>query len=76
LSYEDQDFAFRRKMIKNIPYFRNLNQDDVNSILAQMRPRRYAPGTIIVKKGYAGNLIFLLKSGQISVQVPSSKCNF
>ena len=69
-AYNDFDFKFRRKMIKNIPYLMNIGSEIVQDIICLMRPRRFESGTTIVKRGDAVDQIMLLKSGIIDVQVP------
>ena len=68
--YKDFDFVFRRKMIRNIPYFKNLSDEIVQDIISFMRPRRYDAGTTIVKHGDKLDCIMLLKTGLIDVFVP------
>ena len=69
-AYKDFDFVFRRKMIRNIPYFKNLSDEIVQDIITLMRPRRYEAGTTIVKRGDKLDCIMLLKTGLIDVFVP------
>ena len=60
-------------MIKNIPYFRKLDDSIIEDIVYLMKPRRYEAGTSVVKRGDAIDHILLLKSGEITVEVPSKK---
>ena len=61
--YTDFDFSFRRKMIRNIPYFRLLDDILADEIVQCLKPRRYEAGTDIVKRGDNIDQIMLLKAG-------------
>lgn len=49
--YDDHDFNFRRKMIRNIPYLNKISPNIIEDILYLLKPRRYEAGTTIVKRG-------------------------
>lgn len=68
--YEDYDFKFRRNMIKNTPYFRNLDREIIDEIVYLLRPNRYDPNTVIIKYGDITNKIHYLKQGEIIVSIP------
>ena len=61
--YTDFDFSFRRKMIRNIPYFRLLDDILADEIVQCLKSRRYEVGTDIVKRGDNIDQIMLLKAG-------------
>lgn len=69
-NYTDKDFEFRRSMIKNTPYFRNLDNDIIDEIVYLLRPNRYDPGTTIIKYGDITDKIHYLKQGEINVSIP------
>ena len=69
-NYEDFDFVFRRKMIKNVPYFRKVDDAIIEDISYLMKPKRYEAGTVIVKRGDIVDSIMLLKCGEIVIEVP------
>jgi hypothetical protein len=69
-NYTDKDFEFRRSMIKNTPYFRNLDSDIIDEIVYLLRPNRYDPGTTIIKFGDITDKIHYLKQGEINVTIP------
>lgn len=48
-------------MIKNVPYFRNLDQEIIDEIVYLLRPHRYDPLTYIVKFGDITDSIHFLK---------------
>ena len=57
-------------MVKNIPYFRNLEDYLIKEIVYLLKPKRYEAGSLIVQRGDDIEEIFLLKSGCIVVEVP------
>jgi len=69
-NYTDRDFEFRRSMIKNTPYFRNLDDDIVDEIVYLLKPNRYDPDTIIIKYGDITNKIHYLRQGEVDVTIP------
>lgn len=69
--YTDSDFEFRRSMIRNTPYFRNLEDDIIDEIVYLLRPNRYDPGTTIIKYGDITSKIHYLKQGEIDVTIPT-----
>lgn len=68
--YTDSDFEFRRSMIKNTPYFRNLDDEIIDELVYLLRPNRYDPGTVIIKFGDITGRIHYLKQGEIDVTIP------
>ena len=72
-TYEDQDFAFRRQMVKNVPYFKNLDEEIIEEIVYLLKPHRYDFLTTIIKFGDITNQIHFLKSGEIEVTIPQKK---
>lgn len=70
LSKPDVNFKFRKKMLYNVPYFSNLNDDVITELVYLLRPRMYQKGSVIVKRGDATDKLFFLKSGIVDVEVP------
>jgi CRP-like cAMP-binding protein len=68
--YTDTDFEFRRNMIKNTPYFRNLDKEIIDEIVYLLRPNRYDPNTTIIKYGDITDKIHYLKQGEVNVTIP------
>ena len=57
-------------MIKNVPYFRNLSDLVVQELVYLLKPIRYDPNMLVVKRGDSTDKIFFLKAGEIEVEVP------
>jgi CRP-like cAMP-binding protein len=69
-TYDDFDFQFRHRMVKNIPFFRQIDDFVVQLVVYLLRPRFYDKGSLIVKQGDEVNEILLLRSGSIVVEIP------
>lgn len=41
---DDPNMKFRRFMVKNIPYFRKLDDHIIREIVFKLRPKRYEAG--------------------------------
>ena len=57
-------------MIRNIPYFRTVDENIITEILNMVKPKVYEAGSLIVSAGDEVNDVYLLKTGNISVEVP------
>lgn len=57
-------------MVKNIPFFRQIDNSVIQLIVYLLRPRFYDKGSLIVKQGDEVSEIFLLRSGSIVVEIP------
>lgn len=57
-------------MIKNVPYFRKVEDYIIHELVNYLKPKRYEAGTLIVQRGDMIDEIYLLKSGSIIVEVP------
>ncbi len=62
-------------MVRNIPYFRCLDDLLADEIVQCLKPKRYEIGTDIVKRGDNVDQITLLKAGQIDVLLPPKPLN-
>lgn len=61
---------FLKQMIRNIPYFRNVDNNIINEIMYLLKPKVYEAGSLIVTAGDEVNNIYLLRTGSITVEVP------
>ena len=58
-------------MVKNIPYFREIEDRIIQEVVYLLRPKFYEAGSVIVKRGDESNEIYLLRNGSIVVDVPN-----
>ena len=63
---------FRKLMIRNIHYLRELNDDIVNEIICNLEVKRYAEGSIILKNGDVSNKLMFVRSGEIDIKVTTN----
>ncbi|MEM7034960.1 MAG: cyclic nucleotide-binding and patatin-like phospholipase domain-containing protein [Chloroflexota bacterium] len=54
-------------MLKAIPLFRNLDDDDLDVIAAQLNKVDYPRGSIVFQEGDVGDSMYLVESGQVQV---------
>merc|ERR1712166_585009 len=60
---------FRKLMIRNIHYLRELNDNIINEIICNLEVKRYAEGSIILKNGDVSNKLMFLRYGEINIKV-------
>jgi len=56
-------------VLRGIPLFRNLADEDLVALAGLLRERRYGRGTIIMSQGDPGDALFLIGEGQVKVAV-------
>jgi signal-transduction protein with cAMP-binding, CBS, and nucleotidyltransferase domain len=71
--YNDENFRFRSKMIKNVPYFKNLSDSVIQELVYLLKPAFYDKDAFIVRKGDSTDRIFFLKTGTIEIEISLRK---
>ena len=56
-----------KNILKNIPLFKNLDDEDLELIATRLHRESHPKGTIIFKEGDEGDTIYLVESGQLAV---------
>lgn len=56
-----------KDILRGIPLFKNLNDDDLELIAARLRRESHAKGAIVFKEGDEGDTMYLVESGQVVV---------
>ncbi len=56
-----------KHILKSIPLFKNLGNDDLEQIATRLRKEQYPKGTIIFHEGDVGDRMYLVESGQVAV---------
>jgi len=56
-----------RQALKEIPLFKNLSDEDLDSIAARLKHESYAKGKVIFEQGDVGDAMYLVESGQVIV---------
>jgi len=67
--YKDETMQFRRYMIRNIYYLKDLSDNLINELICHLEVKRYAPGSVIIKNGHVSNELMFLRSGEIDIKV-------
>lgn len=53
--------------LRNIPLFKNLDDEDLELVVSHLHKKRYPKGTIVVREGDIGDAMYLVESGQVAV---------
>lgn len=63
----DLSFFINRSIIEKVPLFRNAGTELVGDLMAELKPRIYAPGEKVFRSGDAGDSIYFIQSGQVEI---------
>jgi voltage-gated potassium channel len=56
-------------LVAKVPFFQNVGAAAIADVARLLRPREYAPGAIIVRRGEPGDCMYFVVSGQVEVQL-------
>lgn len=65
--------AFRGNLLAQVELFRDLGADDLAMLTDRMREARYVPGTAVIRAGEAGESMFVVSEGLVSVRIPAAE---
>jgi voltage-gated potassium channel len=63
----DLSFFINRSIIEKVPLFRQAGPELVGDLMAELKPRIYAPGEKVFRSGDAGDSIYFVQSGQVEI---------
>ncbi len=63
----DLSFFINRSIIEKVPLFRQAGSELVGDLMAELKPRIYAPGEKVFRSGDAGDSIYFVQSGQVEI---------
>jgi signal-transduction protein with cAMP-binding, CBS, and nucleotidyltransferase domain len=66
---KNENMVFRRLMIRNLYYLRDMSDDIINEIICNLQVQRYAKGSIILKNGDASDRLLFVRHGEVDVKV-------
>jgi len=69
IDYNDVLMEFRRSMIRNLHFLRDLPNEIVNQLICCMEVKRFARGSTIIKSGDVSESLYVLRKGQIEIYV-------
>jgi CRP-like cAMP-binding protein len=61
--------SFRRLMLRNLHYLKDLNETIIDELICHMEVKRYTQGSVILKNGDVSSRLMFLRKGQIDVVV-------
>ena len=56
-----------KSILRSIPLFNNLSDDDLDLIATRLHKETYAKGSVIFREGELGDSMYLVESGQVAV---------
>ena len=71
--YTDKKMQFRRKMIQNVHFLKDLKDEIINEIICHLEVKRFAQGEVILKNGDVSSSIMFLREGNIQIKVNNQK---
>jgi voltage-gated potassium channel len=66
-----QDFVRNWQLVAAVPLFQKLGSAALVEIVRALRPRTVPPGTIICRKGEAGDQMYFIVEGRVTVATPT-----
>jgi NTE family protein len=60
-------------ILRNVPLFRNLNNQDLEFVASFLKEESYTKGAIVFQEGDLGETMYLVKSGQVAVMGQDTK---
>ena len=55
------------KLLKNVPFLKELDDRDLNKMIGTITPRTFKAGEYLVKKGEEGDALYVIQEGQVKV---------
>lgn len=56
-----------KEIIKNIPFFSELSDEDLEAIISKIQMQYFAADHVIFEEGAPGDMMYILKRGQVQV---------
>ena len=69
--YKDTHFEFRRAMLRNLYYLRNMPDEVINELINHLVVKRYAKGVPVIKSGDVSKHLYFIRQGEIEIYVNS-----
>ena len=57
-------------LIRSIPLFDGISDDDLDALFASLARRSFAPGQLIFGQGEIGDALFIIESGDVNIFLP------
>jgi len=69
-SERDSEDTDKVKFLKRIPFFQNLKKNQLEQVAQMVYEREYAENEFLFEIGQPGAALFIIQSGEISVEIP------
>lgn len=60
-------------LLRSIPLFEDLSDDDLTALSFTLVPRAFAAGTMIFSQGDSGSSLYIVQSGDVNIHLPGEK---
>ncbi len=60
-------------LLRSIPLFEGLEEDDLVALAAALQPRTFRAGTTIFAQGDIGSAMYIVQSGDVNIHLPGEK---
>merc|ERR1719277_2486921 len=61
--------AKKMLLVKKVPLFRHLSQDHTERVVSALTLQRYVRGKVVIQQGDAGDALFVIAHGQVTVTI-------
>lgn len=61
------------KLLKQIPMFEHLGDEDLDNLSRLLQQRRYSKGEVIFHQGDVGTALFIVRQGEVAIRLSSSE---
>ncbi len=68
---EDINYSRVKNILKEIPFFEDFNEEDLDYLSGQLSLRSFGDGTELFKKGDIGDYLFFIVEGNVKIQLES-----
>jgi len=55
------------EILKNIPFFAELSDEDLQAVIEKIEMQYFAPETVLFNEGDEGDMMYVIKRGQVQV---------
>jgi CRP/FNR family transcriptional regulator, cyclic AMP receptor protein len=62
-------------LLRSIPLFEGLSEDDLVALSATLVPRHFRAGTMIFEQGDSGTAMYIVESGDVNIHLPGERSN-
>jgi len=63
------EYAGKMLLVRKVPCFRHLNQEQTNSVVSALRLKHYSQEELVIKQGSLGDSMFVISRGEVSIYI-------